>query len=173
MRNDVKTLPSADELRRMFRYDAETGILYWRHRSDARPQWNAKYADRPAGNAMNGKVKVSLAGFRLMMAHRIIWKLVYGEEPPAEIDHANCIATDNRLSNLRAATRKQNMRNRRGRAASGFKGASLHRASGLWRSRIRVNGREVFLGYFRTAKSAHEAYAAAAREHFGEFARIA
>ena len=39
-------------------------------------------------------------------AHRIVWLLNYGELPNGEIDHINRNKTDNRIENLRIATRK-------------------------------------------------------------------
>ena len=39
-------------------------------------------------------------------AHRIVWLLNYGELPNGEIDHINRNKTDNRIENLRIATRE-------------------------------------------------------------------
>jgi hypothetical protein len=38
-------------------------------------------------------------------------------------------------------------------------------------AQIKVNRKNIFLGRFTTSTRAHAAYLAAAREHFGEFAR--
>lgn len=45
-------------------------------------------------------------------AHRIAWLLYYGVQPTLEIDHINRIKTDNRIVNLREATRYDNIKNR-------------------------------------------------------------
>lgn len=48
---------------------------------------------------------------RQFKAHRIVWLLNKGEFPTMEIDHKNRIRTDNRIENLRLATRKEQIEN--------------------------------------------------------------
>jgi len=48
---------------------------------------------------------------------------------------------------------------------------TFDRRRGNWIARIRKDSRDYFLGRFATAEEAHEAYVAAARLLFGEFAR--
>lgn len=81
---------------------------------------------------------------------------------------------DNRRSNLRIATKIENARNRRRRRdnASGHKGVQ-QRSSGMFRARIRVDGKLINLGTRKTAEEAHELYRQAATVHFGDFARFA
>lgn len=57
------------------------------------------------------------------------------------------------------------------RRPDGLKGIYLHRASGLWAATIMADGVKRSLGYFKTANEAHAAYAAAARNLHGHFAR--
>jgi hypothetical protein len=166
----TKPLPSAEALRTAFRYDPETGLLYWRARADVPAKWNGRYAGTVAGNTARGRWTVILAG-QHFKAHRVIWKMVFGTEP-VEVDHIDGDGLNNRLANLREATRTQNMWNTRGRAVTGFKGVSLHRQSGLYRARLRVDGKEKSLGLYPTAEEAHVVYCAAAVEHRGEFARV-
>jgi hypothetical protein len=164
-----KPLPGADHLRAVFRYEPRTGLLYWRRRKDASKAWNARFAGRLAGCQHRFCVLVKLVGYGSLLAHRVIWKMVYGDEPE-EIDHIDRDPCNNRLSNLRRATRRQNMWNVRGNGRSGYKGVSLHRPTGRWRARIKVNGKEICIGYFTDPKAAHRAYSRAANEHFGAFA---
>ena len=56
-----------------------------------------------------GRVKIN---GKSVLAHRLAWALHYGEWPDGAIDHINGIKTDNRLCNLRLATRAQNQQNR-------------------------------------------------------------
>ena len=90
------------------------------------------------------------------------------------IDHRNRDGLDNQLHNLRPATRSQNQFNagRRRDNTSGFKG--VHRTSQStcrpWVARIRVNGREIHIGYFPTPQEAADAYDEAALKYHGEFA---
>lgn len=95
--------------------------------------------------------------------------------PPRDmfVDHINGNGLDNRRTNLRLATREQNARNakRPRTSSSGLKGACWDRRDQRWRSTIRLDGRKVSLGYFRTAEEAHRAYCEASAKHYGEFAR--
>jgi hypothetical protein len=104
------------------------------------------------------------------MASRLAWLLHYGEWPgkDIEMDHVNLDRSDDRIANLRKATKNQNMQNVPTRR-DGLKGASFKH--GLWRARITHNGERYFLGNFSTEAEAHAAYAAAALRMHAEFAR--
>lgn len=49
---------------------------------------------------------------RQFKAHRIVWLLNYGSFPNGEIDHINRNRRDNRIENLREATREMQIENR-------------------------------------------------------------
>jgi hypothetical protein len=162
-------LPSADDLRALFRYEPDTGRLFWRRRPDAPAQWNTRNAGRRAGCVVNGRRRIAIGG-KIFMDYRIIWKMLHGEEPEV-VDHIDGNPRNNRLSNLRAATRRQNSQNARGFGSSGFKGVSYIRARKRWVAQICVNGRSICLGSFRCPLDAHAAYVRAAKKYFGVFAR--
>lgn len=52
--------------------------------------------------------------------------------------------------------------------SSGFKGVSLNKPNGKWKSYINVNGVRINLGHYQTALQAAEAYDKAAIEHYGD-----
>lgn len=112
---------------------------------------------------------------RLYMAHRLAWLYVTGAWPAANIDHINGNRSDNRFVNLRIATNIENARNSRMRVnnACGYKGVHYKKQLNKFVAQIRVGGRVLHLGVFKTAAEAHDAYCRAAKEHFGEFARAA
>lgn len=87
------------------------------------------------------------------------------------VDHRDMDTLNNRRSNLRIATRLQNIHNRSAQAnnRSGLKGVQLRADSGKWRARINVNGRVTSLGEFDNASDAHAAYCKKAQELHGEF----
>ncbi len=100
-------------------------------------------------------------------------------DPAIEVDHRSGDGLNNRRGNLREATRAQNSRNLGlpRNSTSGFKGVSFTRSKGQplakpWQASINVNWKGYHLGYFATAAAAARAYDAAARVHFGEFARL-
>lgn len=168
----MKHPPSVHRLRALLDYDQLTGVLTWRvSRGGGSPP-----AGSPAGrvNGTTGYRMIKLDG-QLYSAHRLAWLHVHGEWPSSHIDHKDCEKDNNRIENLRVATRSQNNANSRRRSdnTSGLKGASFHRHSGKWRATIKGVDRYVHLGLFLTAEEAHAAYVSAARAHFNEYARPA
>lgn len=92
--------------------------------------------------------------------------------PGCFVDFRNGDGLDCRRSNLRLLTRQSNRTKSRlsSRSTSGYKG--VRRVNRRWRATITVNGKRIHLGYFDTPEEAAEAYNAAARKAFGEFARL-
>lgn len=119
-----------------------------------------------------GYRQICLAG-RYFLAHRLAWFWTFKEWPDCDIDHINGDRSDNRIVNLRLASRSQNGGNTRKSAAntSGFKGVSLQ--NGRWKAQICFNRKKLHIGMFATPEAAHAAYLAEARRLFGEFARSA
>lgn len=155
---------TAERLKQTLSYDADTGAfthLYSRGRNTV-----GQIAGCPVGRG--GHLRIGIDK-QLYYAHRLAWLYVYGAWPDGALDHINCDPADNRIANLRIATKQQNMANTRAR--NGVKGAYWYKRRSKWASQIQVSGRFFHLGYFNTQQEAHEAYAKAAREHFGEFAR--
>lgn len=155
-------------------YDPETGNFTWRIRRDRTDRWNAAWAGQPAGSSSCGYVIIKLSGAKAAFgAHRVAWAHYYGAWPLGEIDHINGIKNDNRIVNLREATRSQNMANTRKKAKSrsGFIGVSFHKQSGKWQARCCINYRSVFFGLHATPEAAAQARDEGAKRLHGEFAK--
>jgi hypothetical protein len=161
---------TAERLRELLDYDQETGRL---------TNKVSRGASAPAGQLAGSKFRypdgyprVTING-KMYLAHRLAWLYVTGVWPVAQIDHINGVSDDNRFANLREASASENSRNSKLPTSntSGFKGVCRHRKG--WQATIRIDGRTVYLGMFKTPEAAHAAYCAAAREHHGEFARYA
>lgn len=165
-------LPSREVLAHYFSYDSETGLLTWR----IQPCRNVFAGDKAGTLSHQGYLRVMLKK-RLLIVHRIIWKMVTGEEPGEEMDHINGDPSDNRFVNLRNATHAENQRNKglSRNNACGFKGVRWDGHSGSrsrpWRAAIRFNGKRHYLGKFASPEEAHAAYEAASLRFHGAFAR--
>lgn len=171
---DFESGLTADRLRDVLRYSPSSGEFHWRVSNSYR---------KPAGSLAGDKKKDS--GYVLIgvdrvryRAHRLAWLYMTGAWPSYQIDHIDGDRSNNRWENLRDATQQQNSANMRRRSSNlcGVKGVSRYCGSSgyvSWRAHIFVNGKTMYLGCFSTVDEASAAYVAAAREHFGEFARAA
>jgi hypothetical protein len=113
---------------------------------------------------------------RVVYMHREILTLAAGQNTQG--DHRDGDGLNNRRSNLRPATLAEQHRNkpRHRDKRDAFKGVYFDdrrpASPTPWRAMIYINGRAVYLKKHRTAVDAARAYDAAAREAFGEFARL-
>jgi len=117
-----------------------------------------------------GKYVYTQVDKKTMYLHR----LILNAPNELEVDHINGNSLDNRTSNLRFATRSLNEANK-GKPAhntSGYKGVSYYKATGKYSAYIEVNQKKKHLGYFKTAEEAAQAYNNAAKEQWGDFAKI-
>jgi len=165
--------PSAQIIKEFFDYDPISGALRWKFRDYVRPSWNTKYAGNVVGSlCRNGYLKLGLKG-KNYLVHVIIWAWMTGEWPSVDIDHKDTNRSNNSWSNLRLATRSQNMANMRnsGRNTSGYKGVFFKKQTGRYRASIVFQRKEIHLGYFDTPEEAHAVYKIKQRQLFGEFAR--
>jgi len=152
-------------LREVLAYDLTTGVFTWRrgiHQVKAGQKAGAKNFD---GYLI---ITVNRRGYR---AHRLAWLYVYGEWPRSELDHINGVRDDNRIANLREATRAENNRNRKKQRNGCCALKGIYLVKGRFRAQIRVRGKTTHIGYYATEKEAHAAYKAAAEKEFGAFAR--
>lgn len=162
-------------LRSILRYDAATGNLYWRERVDVPGFWNARYSGKLAGSVNSAGYICLRIGNVNHQAHRIIWAMENGGAVPQFLDHINGFRTDNRIYNLRPASKAENNRNACVRVDSktGVKGVSWGVREKKWRARIKICGKTKTIGYFKSIEEASAAYQKFAALHHKDFARTA
>lgn len=149
---------TAERLREVFSYDAGNGLF----RQKTRTSQRVRIGDIAGSKRTDGYVAMRVDG-KHYAAHRLAWFYVHGVWPEDQIDHINGVRHDNRICNLRTATRAENGQNRaiNKSSASGYLGVSWYPLSGKWLARIRKNGKLKHIGYFDTAERAHAAYLSA------------
>lgn len=100
--------------------------------------------------------------------------LIYGPKVLPEIDHKNRNKLDNRVCNLREATRQQNVWNGTMRKdnKSGIPGVRWHKQFKKWHSYIRVNRKRISLGCYNSLFEAVCSRKSAEKKYFKEFAPI-
>jgi hypothetical protein len=171
---------TTSRLRARLRYEPEPGALIWLVRPIAdcasereAKRWNTCWAGKRAGTVKARGWRDIVIDDHTYRAARIIWQIVTGEWPPFEIDHWNGDRSDDRWSNLRHATKSQNMGNQKRHAdgTSGFKGVVWVKKDCCWKAQIGHKYTTRYLGSFDSPEEAHAAYMAAALEAYGEFAR--
>ena len=132
-------------------------------------KWNSTSLDSRVQWAWAHDVENGGEKRKKVAMHNIIMK-------PSEgfiVDHINGNGLDNRRSNLRIVTRQQNTFNSVHKGGtSKYKGVALDKESGLWRAYIAKDGKRTWLGRFPDELSAAIAYDKAAKDMFGEYAKL-
>lgn len=129
-------------------------------------KWCADPVSAPCGKFR--AVRSERAGVTRILMHRLILGAARGHI----VDHIDADSLNNSRNNLRICSTAENSYNRRVHSNNkiGLKGVSY--SQWRFRSVIRVNGKQHFLGRFSTAHEAAAAYDAAAIRLHGEFARL-
>ena len=155
-----------ERLKELLHYDPETGAWTW-----LVDRGGARKGKRAGCLAPNGYWYVRVNGY-LHLSHRLAFLYMLGKLPDDEVDHINCLPSDNRWTNLRPCTRTQNEYNSgpRRNNKTGMKGVYFCKRRQRFISRIRDKGKHRWLGQFLTATEAAAAYNVAAIQLHGEFA---
>ena len=135
------------------------GVLYWKKKQVGLRVsfFNTRYADKEVGG-FDGKGYrrvVYKQGCKSIGVHRIIFLMHHGYLPEV-IDHINGMPADNRIENLRAATRQTNNQNSRlaRHNTSGVKGVSYSKQNKCWRCSLSFKNKTKEVSGFITKEDA-------------------
>lgn len=149
----VKVDYTDEKYRRGFKYSPQTGMFYRnpsknKHAASVGPLTTKKRD----GYIRYKTLKRDLSAARMAFAFM-------GQEVPAflEVDHINGNKTDNRWSNLRLVTYRQNQNNRQIHRDGHFPGTTKTK-SGKWEAGCTHKGRSYFFGTYDSQKKAYLAY---------------
>ncbi len=137
-------------LKEILDYNPDTGIFTWKISSK-----KIKIGDIAGSKHKSGYIRIFYK-MKCYKAHRLAWIYTHGKTP-IEIDHINGIRSDNRIINLRNATKLDNRKNKgiSSLNTSGITGVKLAK-SGNWESFIGSQNKSIHLGTFRDKNLATE-----------------
>lgn len=167
----TKPLPTPEDLRKLLRYDPDTGLLFWRERvpedfTDGKRSkenvcinWNTRFSGKESFTAISDGYKIGCIKGKMLRAHRVVWAVYYGSWPDGFIDHINGYKSDNRIKNLRDVTRVENARNCKlfSSNRTGHTGVHWIGSANKWRARSKINGKCIHIGMFDCKEDAIEA----------------
>lgn len=133
-------------------------------------QWKGKVGDEAGTSTRkDGRRIIQVCGKRFF-THQIVWLMFHDSLPDTTIDHKDRDCTNNKIENLRSATRSEQQVNKRlsSQNTSGYRGVSFRKQvkAKPWRATVG----DIHLGYYATAEEAARAYDEKALEVYGEFA---
>lgn len=152
-----------ERLQQLVEYNKDTGVL-----TRLVDCSNTRAGD-VAGTMRPDGYWTMVIDYKRYLNHRLAWFLTYGKWPENLIDHIDGDPSNNRLSNLRECDHSKNHMNRRKatKNKSGYKGVVKNH--NFWSPSVKIDGKTVYLGCFKTPEEAHEVYCAKAKELHGEF----
>jgi hypothetical protein len=162
---DQAPILTVDDLHLLLDADFEAGTLTWKPRSReffksdrSYKIFHVRFCGKEALNAKHpdGYKNGGILG-KAYLTHRVLLAMKLGYWPEY-VDHINGNRADNRIVNLRPATRVQNARNqaRPFHNTSGCIGVSWNNRDQRWTAYITLNRKRKALGNFKTFEEAVE-----------------
>jgi hypothetical protein len=156
-----------ERLHEVFWVSFDTGIVTWK----SAPARCVKVGSIVGVKRQTGHLWVQIDG-KAIALHRIIWAMHYNVWPNGMIDHINQNPKDNRICNLRIASKSQNAANISKAPITnktGYKNVSFNKKTNKYVSYITSNSKRHHLGLFETPELAYNAYILASVKYNGEY----
>lgn len=171
MIGDINSGLTKAEIDRWFWVHPEHGLFIWKE------SHGKVHAGTIAGSlGAKGYIYLSFdSKKRVFRAHRVLWFYVHGVWPASDVDHANLDKSDNRILNLRIATRGQNNINALAHRnnTSGRMGISWCSQTNKWKAYLKVDGKLLWLGRHDSYEGAVLVREEAERLHYPNHYRCA
>lgn len=158
-----------NRIKELLLYESETGVFRWKEMRGGSPHGSI------AGSIKWNGYHSIMVDEKNYMAHRLAWLYVYDEWSTIDIDHIDGNRSNNKIENLRLASRSQNNINSGPpkNNTSGIRGVYWHKKAGKFTASIGVNGKSLYLGLFSSREEALSARLSAEIKYYGEYARVA
>lgn len=161
LRNKRVSKLTIERINEVLNYSPETGLLTWK----VSPRNRTRVGDIAGTLNESGYLFVCIDGLKIR-AHRAAWGIYYGNLPDRFIDHINGIRDDNRICNLRLATKSLNSQNSfiRSDNKTGVKGVHFRKDTGKFSASIQIDGKTYYLGCYSCLDDAKKARLLAEKE---------
>jgi len=153
-REYIRDLPDSDYLNECYTYNPGSGVLTRKERPEkhfkslaACKSVNKRFAGTTSNIPCETGYYITSLDYKYYLSHRIIWKMVHGEDP-GFIDHIDGDRTNNRISNLRIVSRKENAMNRavQRNSSTGIHGVTINRRGKKYDVYIKIDKVRTYLG---------------------------
>ena len=149
-----KPLPPFDVVSHCFSVNSNTGDLLW---NISIPNNRIKPGDLAGSKKKSGYIYVNVPNYGCFAVHRIIFLLTHKYDPfPLDVHHIDLIRSNNKPSNLEPLTTAENNEHKGiySNNSTGYPGISF--SDGKYRATIYFAGKQINVGFYQTAKEAHE-----------------
>jgi len=168
-------LPPLEKLKEYFDYNPDTGIIIWKKKTSVKARIKiGQEAGHVKAYTKNLLYRIIKFNFIQYKAHRLAYYMYHGIDPRNnDIDHEDRNGLNNKINNLRLATRSDNCKNRKFQKnnTSGITGVSWEKRRGKWLAQIKLNGKVKYLGLYINKEDADQARKEAEKKYFGKFRR--
>jgi hypothetical protein len=162
MSHKILSYADFDEL---LSYDKEIGKIYQKKKRPKISVGSEAGTITPFGHRY-----VQLFG-RKYPIHHLVWLFETKSFPEKFLDHKDGNPINNKFSNLREVTTKQNTENRgkQKNNKTGFKGVSFNCRLQKYVAQIQHNSKTIYLGVYKTPEEASFMYQSVAKELFSHY----
>jgi hypothetical protein len=152
-------------------YNSLQGKLFWAISPSYRAPVGSEVGALESGY-LRSQITKNGVRYRFSL-HKAVWFWEKGYYPKGFLDHKDLNRLNNKIENLRLASRTENNRNRfYGKGSSKYQGVSFHNKNKKWIAQITQNYKNIYLGSFDSEEEAALVYNRKAKEFFRDFAYL-